>query len=120
MLSLLCTIFIRIISSYQNDLFLDLFLLCARDHSTKLYGPLSFILSLVNDHSIKVRGHSYSLIHSFLNCANVLFAIFKAVLPLYFVRYIQSSTSYHYILYTIFVDVLLLYFVRYIHGYMKS
>ena len=30
-----------------------LFLLFARDRSTKLYGPLSFILSLVHDHSTK-------------------------------------------------------------------
>ena len=29
----------------------DLFLIFAHDHSTKIYGPLSFILSLVHDHS---------------------------------------------------------------------
>ena len=33
------------------DLFL--FFLLAHGHSTKLFGPLSFILSLVHDHSIK-------------------------------------------------------------------
>ena len=32
---------------------IDLFLLFVRDHSTKLYGPLSFILSLVHHHSTK-------------------------------------------------------------------
>ena len=84
-------------------LFIDLFLLFTHDHLTK------------------VRGHSYSLIYSFLNCANNSFAIFKAVLsyisfalflavlPLYFVRYIHSSTNYPYILYTVFIEVLLLY-----------
>ena len=76
----------------------------------------------------------------FLNCANISFSIFKALLylyltvlylyftfalfltalPLYFVRYIDSSTSYPYISYTIFMEVLLLYFECYNHGYMKS
>ena len=32
---------------------IDLLLLFAHDHSTKLHGPLSFILSLVHDHSTK-------------------------------------------------------------------
>ena len=32
---------------------IDSFLLFAQDHSTKLYGPLSFILSLGHDHSTK-------------------------------------------------------------------
>ena len=36
----------------------------------------------------KVRGHSYSLIYSFLNCANISFA----VLSLYFVRYTHTLT----------------------------
>ena len=31
----------------------DLFLLFAHDHSTKIYGPLSFNLSFVHDHSTK-------------------------------------------------------------------
>ena len=33
----------------------------------------------MHDHSTKVRGHSYSLIYSFLHCADISFAIFKAV-----------------------------------------
>ena len=79
----------------------NLFLLFAHDHSTKVYGLLSFILSLcttirpkirvlinllflfAHDHLTKVRSHSYSEIYSFLNCANVLFV----ALPLYFDRY---------------------------------
>ena len=32
----------------------DLFLLFAHDHSTKIYGPLSFNLSFVHDHSTKI------------------------------------------------------------------
>ena len=31
----------------------DLFILFAHDHSTKIYGPLSFNLSFVHDHSTK-------------------------------------------------------------------
>ena len=55
------------------------------------------IFLFAHDHSTKVRGDSYSLIYSFINCANISFALFLAVLPLHFVRYIQSSTSYPYI-----------------------
>ena len=87
---------------------IDLFLLFPLDHSTKICGPLSFIPSLwtiirpktmvliilfllfVRDHLTKTRGHSYSLIYSFLNCANISYAVFMAALPLYFVRYIHG------------------------------
>ena len=31
----------------------DLYFLFAHDHSTKIYGPVSFILSFVHDHSTK-------------------------------------------------------------------
>ena len=31
----------------------DFFLLCAHDYSTKIYGPISFILSFVHNHSTK-------------------------------------------------------------------
>ena len=85
---------------------IDLFLLFAHDHSTNIYGPLSFIfffcarpsdqelwssliyffyfqstirpkymvfihlfLLFTHDHSTKIRGHSYSLIYSFLRAA---------------------------------------------------
>ena len=34
---------------------IDLFLLCAHDHLTKMYRPLSFTLSFVYDHSTKMR-----------------------------------------------------------------
>ena len=78
----------------------------------KIYGPLSFILSLcttiwpkirilinlfllfVHDHSTKIRGHSYSLIYFFLNCANILFAVFMAVRPLYFVLSNSDSAAF--------------------------
>ena len=109
---------------HKKRSFQSLHVSCDYD-STKIYGHLSFNLSFVHDHltliyfflfghdhSTKVRGHSYSLINYFLNCANISFA----VVPLYFVRYIP----YPYISYTIFMEVLLLYFVRYIHGHMKS
>ena len=96
---------------------IDLFLLFASDHSTKMYGPLSHILSLsmiirskfrvlinlfllfVHDHSTKIRGHSYSSIYSFFNCANISYVIFMAVLLLYSCQY------YPYILYAIFMTI---------------
>ena len=51
---------------------------------------INLFFSFVHDHSTKVRGHSYSLISFFLNCANISFALFLAVLPLNFFRYIQA------------------------------
>ena len=44
-----------------------------------VYGHLSFILSFVHDHSAKIKGYFYSLIYSFLNCVNILYAIFIAI-----------------------------------------
>ena len=85
---------------------IDLFLLLAHEHSIKIYGLFSYIFSFcttilpkirvlinlfllfVHDHPTKIRGHSYSLIYSFINCAKILYALFMAVLPLYFIRYI--------------------------------
>ena len=96
---------------------IDLLFLFSHDHLTKIYDPLSFILSLrttirpkirvfinlfAHDHSTKARGHSYPFIYSFLNCLNISFAIFMAVLPLYFVR--------------LFLAVVSLYFVHYINS----
>ena len=90
---------------------IDLFLLFAHGHSTKMYGPLSYVLPLcttirpkirflinlfllfAHDHSTKIRVYSYSLIYSFLNCANISYAIFMSVLFLYFVRDIHVSTA---------------------------
>ena len=43
----------------------------------KLGSSLTFFL-FVHDHSIKIRGHSYSLIYSFLNCANISYTLFIA------------------------------------------
>ena len=90
---------------------IDLFLLFRYDHLTIIYDRLSFILFLCTAIQSKIRvlitfffylytatirpklgrGHSYSLIHSFL-IANILFAIFMTVLSLYFVRSISGST----------------------------
>ena len=103
---------------------IDLFILFGYDHSTEICGPLLYILSFcttiwpkirvlinlfilfVHDHSPKIRVHSYSLVYSFLNWVNILYAVFMAILSLYFVHYIHVSAA--------------LYFVHYIHGYMKS
>ena len=112
----------------------DLIILFAHDNSRKIYDPLSFILSLcttilpkirvlinlfllfVYDHSTKVRGHSYSLIYSFLNSVNISQAIFMAaVLPLYFIRSISGRCCL-YISSAIIIAALTSYFVHYIHG----
>ena len=45
-------------------------------------------------HLTKFKGHSYSLIYSFLNFANISFAVFEVVLPLDFVRSISGSTTF--------------------------
>ena len=44
----------------------------------KLGSSLTFFL-FVHDHSIKIRAHSYSLIYSFLNCANISYTLFIAI-----------------------------------------
>ena len=101
-----------------------LFFLHAHNHSIKIYGPLPFIITFVHDHwikkirvfiyifiiflhdrSTKLRGHSYSLTYSYMNCVYISNATYIALL-------IYS--------YTIFKVELLLYFVSYVHGYMKS
>ena len=91
---------------------ISFFLCFVLNYLTKIYDPLFLILSLcmtirakirvlinsfflfVHVHSTKVRGHSYSLIYSFLNCANILFAIFMVVLPLYFAFSFSGSTDF--------------------------
>ena len=88
---------------------IDIFHLFPHDHSTKIYGPLSFMLSLcttirpkirvlidlfflfVYDQSTKVMGHSYSAIYSFLNCAYISFAIFITDCP--YISYSISCSS---------------------------
>ena len=52
------------------------------DHSTKIRVLIDLFLLFVHDHSTKVKNYSY-----------VSFALFLAVVPLYFVRYIHSSTT---------------------------
>ena len=89
-------------------LFHLLFLWCTTIRP-KIKVHINLIVLFVHDHLTKVRGYSYSLIYSFLNFANILFALFLAVLPWHFVFHIQSSTSYPYISHAIFMEVLLLY-----------
>ena len=80
---------------------------------------IDLFLLYVHKHLTKLGGHYYSLIYSLLTSANILHAIFMAVLPWYFVRFIHESTGL-YIPYSLFMAVASLYFVRYIHGYLKS
>ena len=68
------------------------FFLCPRQFDQKLGSPLChYFFFFVHDHSTKVRCYSYSLIYSFLNCHKISFAIFMAVLPLYFFRSFSGS-----------------------------
>ena len=60
---------------------------------------INLFVLFVHSHSTKIRGHSYSLIYSFLNCVNISYAIFKAVLPLYSYQYCP------YISYAIFMTI---------------
>ena len=85
------------------------FFLCAQSFDKKIRVLINLSFLFVHEYLTKIRVRSYSLICSFLNCANISYAIFMAALPLYFVRYISW-----------FMSVLPLHLVRYIHGYMKS
>ena len=55
---------------------------------------IELFLLFAHDYSTKTRGHSYSSIYIFLSCASISFAIFKAVVRLYFVRSISGSTAF--------------------------
>ena len=54
---------------------------------------IGLFLLFVHDHSTKIRGHSYSLFYSFLNCVNVWDSMCMALLLLYFTRYMYDSTG---------------------------
>ena len=98
---------------------------CRKFHAHPVYLHSTFIApsksDAVHDHSTKDRGYSYSLIYFFLNCANISFAIFMAVLPLYFVRSISGSTTLKFRkLYSWKCCSYISYGVFIIHDYMKS
>ena len=54
-----CMVFFHLIFLFCSTIrpkirvLIDLFVLCARDHSTEIYDPLSFILPFEDDHSTK-------------------------------------------------------------------
>ena len=63
------------------------------DHWTKVIRVLIYIfISFANNHSIKIRGHSYSLIYLLINCVNFSYATFMAVL-IYSVHCIDGGTA---------------------------
>ena len=63
------------------------------DHSTKVIRVLIYtFISFVHDYSTKIRGHSYSLIYLLINCVNVSYATFMAVL-IYSVHCIHGGTA---------------------------
>ena len=78
----------------------------------------NLIFFFLHDHSTRVRGHSYFLIYSVLNCVNISFGILKTVLTLHFLRCIHGGAAKP-LYFVHYMEVLLLYFVRYVHGYMK-
>ena len=63
---------------------------------------INSIFLFAHGHSTKIRSDTYSLIYFFINCANILFALFVAVLPLHFVSYMQSSTPATFIFRTLY------------------
>ena len=78
--------------------FFHLFFLYARPYNQKLGSSLIYFFYLYTTIRPKLEGHSYSQIYSFLNCANILFAVlplcFSAtIIPLYFVHYIHRSAA---------------------------
>ena len=82
---------------------------CARPFDQKLGSSLIYLFYLyVQDYSTKIRGHSYSLICSFLIVSIFCTIVFFTIL------YCPCIS------YDTFMSGLPLYFVRYIHGYTKS
>ena len=91
----------------------DLFLLFAHDHATKIYGPLPYIpplyttirpkirvltnlfLLFVHDHSTKIRDRSYSLMYSCLNCVNISYAYSWQYCPCFHVSTALISCTLH-------------------------
>ena len=87
----------------------DLFFLLCMSIRSKIRVFIILFRLFVLENSIKTRNHSYFLIYSFQNCANILYAMFMVVLPLYFVHYIDASTAlmFHTLqlwIYEVFVD----------------
>ena len=71
-------------------IFIHLFFLCGRPFDQKLGSSLIYFFYLYTTIRSKFgRGHPYSLIYFFLNCANISSGIFMAVLLLYFARSIS-------------------------------
>ena len=78
-----------------------LFVLFAHDHSTKIYDRLSFILSFAHDIGVTLTIEFilslivpiFCLLNLWQYCPYILYALFLAALPLYFIRYIHSSTT---------------------------
>ena len=130
------TTFSRDDSTKKIRILIDLFLLVAHNHSTKMCGSIPFILSFVHDHSTKKSTVPHLFIYFICTWAFnqnqgslLVFNLLFSKLCQCFLRYIHSSAALIYSLYCIHVSTALifrtlyslsLYFVRYIHGYMKS
>ena len=78
-----------------------LFVLFAHDQSTKIHDRLSFILSFVHDIGVTLTIEFilslivpiFCLLNLWQYCPYISYTLFLAVLPLYFIRYIHSSTT---------------------------
>ena len=78
---------------YMHMVLFHLFFLLCTIIRPKRRVLIDLFFLFVHNHPTKIRGHSCSLIQSFLNCANISFAIFNSVLLLYFVRSIHGSAA---------------------------
>ena len=67
-------------------------LLCMAIWPNKIKVLIYIFISFVYDHSTKIRGHSYSLIYSLMNCVYISYATFIEVL-IYFVHYVHSRNT---------------------------
>ena len=93
--SLIYSFYLHTTSRQKYVIVFHLFFLCAQPFDEKIGSPLIYCFYLYTTIRPKLgRAQSYSLIYSFRNCANILFAIFMAVLPLYFVGAISGSTAF--------------------------
>ena len=97
-------------------IFFRLFFLCARAFRQKLGSTLIYFFYFYTAIRLKLgRALSYSLVYTFLNCANIFVCYIHGSTVLIF-RTLYFWQYCLYIPFSIFISVLLLYFVYYIHG----
>ena len=99
---------------------IDLFVLFAHDHLTKIYDHLSFTLSLCTTIQPKIRilinlfFYLWTTIQPKSGVNPTLQLILFLIVPIFCLLY--SRQYFSYILFTLFLAILSLYFVQFIHG----